>query len=297
MSSAFPDLKEFKQFLVVQKNYSEHTITAYLKDIEQFFLYLNSPEDFVGSINQRNVRQWARFLLKKSTAASSVHRKVSSIRTFAKYLFKAKIISKPVSITFSLPKKSKKLPSSIRVSELQKLLDQLEQKGVDFDGYLAFIVIATFYHTGLRRSELIDLKTDSLNLAKKELRVLGKGSKERVVPLNNTIANKLRRFLEIKLESDINSQFIFCNFEGDKLATNWIYNLVNKELNSTLATKKSPHVLRHSFATHLLQNGASIMAIKELLGHSSLNATQIYTHNNIVQLKEVYKKAHPLSDN
>lgn len=297
MSSAFPDLKEFKQFLVVQKNYSEHTITAYLKDIEQFFLYLNSPEDFVGSINQRNVRQWARFLLKKNTAASSVHRKVSSIRTFAKYLFKAKIISKPVSITFSLPKKSKKLPSSIRVSELQKLLDQLEQKGVDFDGYLAFIVIATFYHTGLRRSELIDLKTDSLNLAKKELRVLGKGSKERVVPLNNTIANKLRRFLEIKLESDINSQFIFCNFEGDKLATNWIYNLVNKELNSTLATKKSPHVLRHSFATHLLQNGASIMAIKELLGHSSLNATQIYTHNNIVQLKEVYKKAHPLSDN
>ncbi len=298
MSAKFPYQEEFKTYLKVLKNYSENTLTAYVKDVEQFFVFIGQPNGpaFLDNLTSRDVRSWVRHLAENAIVPKTIHRKVSSVKSFARFLHKQQIIAEPKSIEITLPKLNKSIPAYVKVDELSAVMDRLAASLSDYQSYLEFTILVTFYHTGMRRSELIGLEHRQVNLKKKEIRVIGKGNKERVIPLGPEIIRHITKFNEIKDQEGIDSNYIFCNFDGKKLGDKLVYNLINKLLSSTYSGKKSPHVLRHSFATHLLQNGADINAIKELLGHSSLSATQIYAHNDIAQLKKVYQKTHPFSD-
>ena len=294
----FPYRNEFDTYLRVLKNYSQNTRTAYVNDVAQFFVFMGEETTgaFLSLLNSRDVRLWVRHLAEEQMSSRTIHRKVSSLRTFAQCLFKEGVLTDLPGIELSLPKIKKSIPTYVKLSEMEKVLAVLEESASDYESKQEFAIISMFYHTGLRRSELISMQNEDLNLSKRELKVMGKGSKERIIPLSEEIVRLMKDFLRIKEQEGIESQFIFCKFDGKKLGEKLVYNLVRKLLNATYSGKKSPHVLRHSFATHLLQNGADINAIKELLGHSSLSATQIYAHNDISQLKEVYKRSHPFSD-
>ena len=298
MSVEFPHKNNFLSYLGVLKNYSKHTQVAYINDVEQFYSFLSQPSttDFISSLTSQIVRRWVRDLAENGISPKSIHRKVSSLKTYSSFLFKEQHIKEPVSIEVQLPKAKKAIPTYVKENELNHLLDQMEAEAKSFDNFLSFMIMSTFYHTGIRRSELINLKKSDVYIAQRQLKVIGKGNKERRIPITEELVRQMDNFSRIKTEEGVVSNFIFCNFEGKKLADKWVYSMVNKLLSSTFVDKKSPHVLRHSFATHLLQNGADINSIKELLGHSSLSATQIYAHNDIAQLKKVYKKTHPFSD-
>lgn len=288
-------IHDFYAYLQKERNYSLLTCDAYLSDLVQYEIFVKTDiEQLVP--DSKSVRRWIRFLSLQKISAKSIHRKVSSVRSFARFLFLKGAISEAISIEVQLPKVKKRIPSFVKVSEMHNLLDELESSVVDYDTALAFVIISTFYHTGVRRSELIGLKHASISLSNGEMKVLGKGRKERIIPFGKELSRQLDSFLKIKAEFNVNTEIFFCKFDGNKLSEKWLYNLVNKSLDRTHLGKRSPHILRHTFATHLLQNGADINAIKELLGHSSLGATQIYTHNDIGQLKKVYKNTHPFSD-
>jgi integrase/recombinase XerC len=286
----------FENYLLKERNYSTHTSQAYVRDVSQY-LEFSSDVSIPGFVpDLRSLRKWVRQLIVSGISEKSVHRKVSSVRAYVKFLFLTNRISSLPSLEMQLPKIKKRIPSYVKETEMSVLLERLETEVVDYNTALEFIIISTFYHTGIRRSELISLKESDFSNVKTELKVLGKGNKERIIPLSNEAVKNFNDFIRIKKDNNIVSTLFFCNFRQEKLKEKWVYNLVNGLLAQTFADKKSPHILRHSFATHLLQNGADINAIKELLGHSSLSATQIYAHNDIAQLKKVYKDTHPFSD-
>jgi len=286
---------DFHAYLHRERNYSLLTCNAYLTDLIQYEVFLKSNQEQLLP-DSKSVRQWIRFLALQKISSKTIHRKVSSVRSFSKYLFLKGAVANAISIEVQLPKIKKRIPSFVKVSEMHGLLDELESAVKDYDTALAFSIISTFYHTGIRRSELIGLKHASISLVNGEMKVLGKGRKERIIPFSAELGRQLDTFYKIKADFNIDSEIFFCKFDGDKLSEKWLYNLVKKSLEKTHLGKRSPHILRHTFATHLLQNGADINAIKELLGHSSLGATQIYTHNDINQLKKQYKDTHPFSD-
>ena len=286
-------IENFYSYLLKERGYSMNTALAYRKDVEQYFLFIEDG-DWIPKVKE--IRTWVRSLLLLGRSERSVHRKVSSLRTYAKFLHSSRVIEELPSFELQLPKVKRKIPSYIKESELSELLNTLEQEAVDFQSVLRLAIVTTFYHTGIRRSELIDLKNSNFDLTKKELKVLGKGNKERIIPMSSELVRVIDEFKDFKEQEFIDNDIFFCNFDGVKLKEKWVYSLINDLLNQTFGEKKSPHILRHSFATHLLQNGADINAIKELLGHSSLSATQLYAHNDISRLKEVYKDTHPFSD-
>lgn len=296
MSAFLRYIKFFSDYLLKERNYSVHTHESYVRDVTQYIAFSAAQEENPEVPNDKSLRKWVRELSKNNIASKSIHRKVSSVKAYARYLAISKVVAEVPSLEVQLPKMKNRLPSYVKVSELSQLLERLENDIIDYPTALEHIIIATFYHTGIRRSELISLTAGNLNIAKAELKVLGKGDKERLIPLTGEILQQIHRFLKIKSENDIDSKYIFCQFGGEKLREKWVYSLIKKLLSSTFVDQKSPHILRHTFATHLLQNGADINAIKELLGHSSLSATQIYAHNDIAQLKRVYKDTHPFSD-
>ncbi|MDC0105844.1 tyrosine-type recombinase/integrase [Bacteroidia bacterium] len=289
-------IKSFSDYLLKELNYSVHTHESYVRDVTQYIAFSAAQEENPEVPNDKSLRKWVRELSKNNIASKSIHRKVSSVKAYARFLAISKVVAEVPSLEVQLPKMKNRLPSYVKVSELSQLLERLENDIIDYPTALEHIIIATFYHTGIRRSELISLTAGNLNIAKAELKVLGKGDKERLIPLTGEILQQIHRFLKIKSENDIDSKYIFCKLGGEKLREKWVYSLIKKLLSSTFVDQKSPHILRHTFATHLLQNGADINAIKELLGHSSLSATQIYAHNDIAQLKRVYKDTHPFSD-
>ncbi|MEJ6786091.1 MAG: tyrosine-type recombinase/integrase [Bacteroidia bacterium] len=289
-------IKSFSDYLLKERNYSVHTQESYVRDVTQYIAFSAAQEENPEVPNDKSLRKWVRELSKNNIASKSIHRKVSSVKAYARFLAISKVVAEVPSLEVQLPKMKNRLPSYVKVSELSQLLERLENDIIDYPTALEHIIIATFYHTGIRRSELISLTAGNLNIAKAELKVLGKGDKERLIPLTGEILQQIHRFLKIKSENDIDSKYIFCKLGGEKLREKWVYSLIKKLLSSTFVDQKSPHILRHTFATHLLQNGADINAIKELLGHSSLSATQIYAHNDIAQLKRVYKDTHPFSD-
>lgn len=296
MSAFLRYIKFFSDYLLKERNYSVHTHESYVRDVTQYIAFSAAQEENPEVPNDKSLRKWVRELSKNNIASKSIHRKVSSVKAYARFLAISKVVAEVPSLEVQLPKMKNRLPSYVKVSELSQLLERLENDIIDYPTALEHIIIATFYHTGIRRSELISLTAGNLNIAKAELKVLGKGDKERLIPLTGEILQQIHRFLKIKSENDIDSKYIFCQFGGEKLREKWVYSLIKKLLSSTFVDQKSPHILRHTFATHLLQNGADINAIKELLGHSSLSATQIYAHNDIAQLKRVYKDTHPFSD-
>lgn len=296
MSAFLRYIKSFSDYLLKERNYSVHTHESYVRDVTQYIAFSAAQEENTEVPNDKYLRKWVRELSKNNIASKSIHRKVSSVKAYARFLAISKVVAEVPSLEVQLPKMKNRLPSYVKVSELSQLLERLENDIIDYPTALEHIIIATFYHTGIRRSELISLTAGNLNIAKAELKVLGKGDKERLIPLTGEILQQIHRFLKIKSENDIDSKYIFCKLGGEKLREKWVYSLIKKLLSSTFVDQKSPHILRHTFATHLLQNGADINAIKELLGHSSLSATQIYAHNDIAQLKRVYKDTHPFSD-
>ena len=296
MSAFLRYIKFFSDYLLKERNYSVHTHESYVRDVTQYIAFSAAQEENPEVPNDKSLRKWVRELSKNNIASKSIHRKVSSVKAYARFLAISKVVAEVPSLEVQLPKMKNRLPSYVKVSELSQLLERLENDIIDYPTALEHIIIATFYHTGIRRSELISLTAGNLNIAKAELKVLGKGDKERLIPLTGEILQQIHRFLKIKSENDIDSKYIFCKLGGEKLREKWVYSLIKKLLSSTFVNQRSPHILRHTFATHLLQNGADINAIKELLGHSSLSATQIYAHNDIAQLKRVYKDTHPFSD-
>lgn len=285
-------VKEFLSYLQFEKRYSRHTNISYENDLMQFFAYLSSQFDApsIPSITAMMVRSWLAELKQDSMTAKSINRKISSLKSFFKYQLKNGVIAQTPMTIITSPKVSKRLPVYIEEKHLDTLFTHVEFPDT-WQGKTEKLVLELFYATGMRLSELTGLKETQLDMANNHIKVLGKGNKERIIPVSESLIKQLQEYIQSK---PIAAVEVFVTDKGKPLHPRSVYAFVNKYL-ATVSTvqKKSPHVLRHSFATHLMNNGAELNAVKELLGHSSLAATQVYTHNTIEKLKEVFKKAHP----
>ena len=284
--------EKFINYLSSEKRFSVHTITSYSNDINQFFLFLSEEYKITSELSEVNfqiVRSWIASLLEKGVAPRSVNRKISTLKTFFKFLIREGVIQESPMLKVVAPKSKKRLPLFVEEDQIESLLN-----GVEFDdGFIGErdkLIIELFYVTGIRLSELINIKISDLNFDNNLVKVLGKRNKERLIPLSARIVKELQFFIEnYKIDN-----YLFTNLGGTKVYTKLVYRIVNKYIGKISSiNKKSPHILRHTFATHMLNNGADINAIKELLGHANLSATQVYTHNTIEKLKSVYKQAHP----
>jgi integrase/recombinase XerC len=287
--------KAYYSYLEYQKKYSVHTISAYVNDIEQFIFYLKSTFDFddVLQATHVHIRSWIVHLMQAKITPRSINRKLSCLNSLYKFLIRRKVVKTNPLRKVQGPKESKKLPSYVKQTNLEKLLEQVEFDDT-FNDIRDKAIIYTFYATGLRRAELIGLKHTDIDLEAMQLKVLGKRNKERIIPFSDGLLIVLKEYNGLKESTfpDNRIEAFFVTNKGLPLYPKFVYNLVKKHLSAvTTVDQRSPHTLRHSFATHMSNNGADLNSIKELLGHSSLNATQIYTHNSIEKLKEAHPKA------
>jgi integrase/recombinase XerC len=292
-------IQPFLDHLKFQKRYSQHTITSYQNDLESFFEFITRQ---YGALQLKQItpalaRTWLASLKKDDIVSKSINRKISTLKSFFKYQLRiGEIEVSPMSTIVSL-KVNKRLPSFIEQKDISTLFKHVEFPET-WEGKTERLLLQIFYQTGIRLSELINLRTAHVDKSNSTIKVLGKGNKERVIPVNSDLLKSISEYLQIKNAEidDADTTYILVNNKGKKLYPKYVYSVVHKYLDTvTTNERKSPHVLRHSFATHLTNNGADINAVKELLGHSSLAATQIYTHNTIEKLKEIHKKAHPKS--
>ncbi len=294
-------ITQFLAYLRHEKRYSEHTIISYAKDLEQFqvFLRLHIGENTaIEDVKYKQIRAWVAFLMSENTAAKSVNRKLSTLRSFYKYLQRQEIVAQNPAIEMQGPKVPKRTTHFLTETSTEQLFDVLTFPDT-FEGKRDKMILEVFYHTGMRLSELIQLKISDIDTSLKTIKVLGKRNKERLIPVSDVLLIDIQKYMhERALETILPEaeNTLFISTKGKKMYAKMVYNVVNFYLDSvTTIDKKSPHVLRHTFATHLLNRGADINAIKELLGHANLAATQVYTHNTPERLKAIYKKAHPRS--
>ncbi len=293
------NLKAFQDYLQHEKKYSVHTVTAYVNDLLFFqaFFKTTFDEERLEVVNYSMIRSWIVSLVDGGISNSSVNRKISSLKSFYKFLLKTKQIdSSPL-----LKHKSLKTPKKIQIpfseKELNAVLNHLHYSD-GFEGIRDKLVIDLFYTTGIRRTELINLKMQNVDLSSNTLKVLGKRNKERIVPILPIISKQISSYLteRVALEEVKDKDYFFLLLKGVKFNDSFVYRLINSYFsNVSEKVKKSPHILRHTFATHLLNNGADLNSVKELLGHASLASTQVYTHNSLSELKKVYGNAHPRS--
>lgn len=292
------DNKEsFKDYLQKEKKYSLHTVTAYSNDLSDFEVFLKQDfdQDSLEDVNYSQIRSWIVFLVDAGISNTSVNRKISSLKSFYKFLLKIKRIQ----VSPLLKHKALKTPKKLQIPFSEKELDNVLNYIVypeGFEGMRDKLIIDLFYTTGIRRAELIGLKVANVDLSKGVLKVLGKRNKERILPMLPVIQEQIRLYLSERagLEEIKDGEFFFLTLKGVKLSDSLVYRLINMYFsNVSEKVKKSPHVLRHTFATHMLNNGADLNSVKELLGHSSLASTQIYTHSSLAELKKVYGDAHP----
>ena len=283
----------FLKYLELEKRYSTNTISSYTVDLNQFQDYLKSTYNLSLKVADfQMLRSWV-LQLTSTMQPKSVNRKITSLKSYYKYLFMLGDIEVNPSLRLTYSKVPKKLPNFIVEDQIISLLNNFtfEDK---YDGVLDRLILDLFYSTGIRRSELINIKLIDIDLFKDRLKVLGKRNKERFVPLNKELKKSIELYLnqrnKIKV---INRSFFLVTKNGNKLYPSFVYRRVRKYLSMTSSNKISPHVLRHTFATHMLNRGADLNAIKEILGHANLSATQVYTHNSIKELKSVYNHAHP----
>ncbi|WP_447634934.1 tyrosine-type recombinase/integrase [Flavobacterium microcysteis] len=292
------DSKEsFKDYLQKEKNYSLHTVTAYTNDLSEFgfFLKQDFDQDSLEDVNYSQIRSWIVSLVDAGISNISVNRKISSLKSFYKFLLKIKRIEASPLLKHKALKTPKKLQIPFSEKELDNVLNYIVYPE-GFEGMRDKLVIDLFYTTGIRRAELIGLKMSNVDLSKGVLKVLGKRNKERILPLLPVIQNQIQLYLSERadLKEIKDEAFFFLTLKGVKLNDSLVYRLINMYFsNVSEKVKKSPHVLRHTFATHMLNNGADLNSVKELLGHSSLASTQIYTHSSLAELKKVYGDAHP----
>lgn len=295
-SQAF--IQTFLDYLKFQKRYSQHTIISYKNDLKDFlnFIEENYGNLSLNEISATLIRTWLANLKQHKIASKSINRKISTLKSFFKYQLRKETIPVSPMATITSLKVSKRLPSFIEEKDIDTLFNYVEFPDT-WEGKTNRLLLQIFYQTGIRLSELINLKESQIDKSNSNLKVLGKGNKERIIPVNNDLLNDIMNYIKEKHEQDQNSEgYILINEKGKKLQPRYVYNKVKEYLGYvTTNERKSPHILRHSFATHLTNNGADINAVKELLGHSSLAATQIYTHNSIEKLKDIHKKSHPKS--
>ncbi len=286
-------IDKFLEYIAVEKRYSEHTLISYKKDLEDFLLFVSDTEGTrdLTKVDKKVIRNFLVHLTENHFQKRSINRKLSSLRSF--YLFLLKIGEIEVSPLESVSSlkfyAEKQIPmSEEEMAELSEILDE------DTEHFLEKAIIETLYQTGMRKAELCNLFFENVDFSSNEIKIKGKGNKERIVPISSVLAEILYKFTEIRKPLPESEIYFFVRENGKKLSEKFVYSLVNSYLSMvTFKKKKSPHILRHSFATHVLNNGAEISKVKKLLGHSSLASTQVYTNGNIEQLKKVFNQAHP----
>lgn len=298
-------LERFIQYIKFEKRYSAHTVSAYRSDLGQFFNYLNNPDkqtpapppEFThpSQITHHHIRNWMVELM-DAHIARSVNRKIATLRKYFKFLVQEGVLTVNPASKINTPKIPKNLPVIVEDARLTQMLNNSDVFTDDFKGTRDKLVIEMLFGTGMRLAEMIGIKETDINTYEGTVKVLGKRNKERIIPLNHELRLLLVKYLELKKSENFsnNSITLFVTDKGASAYPKLIYLIVHKYLsNISTQNKKSPHVLRHTFATSLLNAGADLNAIKELLGHANLSATQIYTHNSVERLKSIYKLAHP----
>lgn len=287
----------FADYLQMEKNYSLHTVNAYIGDLGFFegFLLLEFEQESLSDVNYAQIRSWIVSLVDAGLSNTSVNRKISSLKSFYRFLLK----TKQIEVTPLLKHKALKTPKIIQIPFSEKELENVLDPKLfteDYEGIRDKLIIDLFYATGIRRTELINLKISNVDTAANTLKVLGKRNKERIVPLLPIISQQILAYKRERANLELikDSESFFLSIKGVKLNDSFVYRLINKYFGQiSEKVKKSPHILRHTFATHLLNHGADINSVKELLGHSSLASTQVYTHSSLSELKKVYGNAHP----
>lgn len=295
------NIEAYIDYLSKEKKYSQLTIKSYLSDINSFERYLYEFHSAIELkfVNYSLIRSWIVYLVENKNSNSSVNRKISSLKSFYKFLLKIKVINQNPLLKHKSLKTSKKVQIPFSEKELNEVFEFNNFEN-DFEGVRNRLIIELFYTTGIRRAELIDLKENNIDLSNKVVKVLGKRNKERLIPLLNCTVDLIKLYLDKKKGGSFNesTDVLILSKKGNKVSESFVYRLINDYFsNVSQKVKKSPHVLRHSFATHLLNNGADLNSVKELLGHSSLSSTQIYTHSSLSELQKVYKSAHPRNKN
>ena len=293
----FRQLQPFLDHLRFEKRYSPHTLSAYCSDLTAFldFLLLQYGDMELRAISPGMVRSWLAPLKEADQSSRSVNRRISTLKSFYRFLIKQGEVTASPLTTITAPKVRKRLPVYVEEQDLATLM-QHEAFPATWEGRLHELVCLLFYSTGMRLSELTGLREQQLDLHRSQVKLLGKGNKERIIPLGGVLLQKLGAYLEARnqLTAAADTNVLLVRENGRPVYPRYIQRVIRQYLSLvTTVEKKSPHVLRHSFATHLMNNGAELNAVKELLGHSSLAATQVYTHNTIEKLKDIHKKAHP----
>ncbi len=290
-------ISKFLDYLLFEKKYSTHTITAYKSDLESFSEFYREEYEIphVSKANYQQIRSWIVFLVDTGISNRTINRKVSSLKTYYKFLLKTgEIKSNPLAKHQAL-KAPKKLQIPFSVNEVEEVLDSLSDQK-DFESVRDRLIVELFYATGIRRTELVNLRVSDIDIGTGQIKVLGKRNKERYLPLLPTVCDTLKSYLELRSDVQVNQNeaFLLLTKKGVKIYETLVYRIINSYFSEASSkVNKSPHILRHSFATHLLNEGANLNAVKELLGHSSLAATQVYTHHSVAQLAKVYKQSHP----
>ncbi|MBC7889450.1 MAG: tyrosine-type recombinase/integrase [Ferruginibacter sp.] len=290
-------IESFLNYLAFQKRYSPHTIISYQNDLSGFFdfIELQFGNTDLSGIQPSFIRSWLARLKETGMESKSLNRKISALKSFFKYYLKqGDLITSPMGTIIS-PKVKKRLPQYVTEKDINTLFNYVEFTD-DWEGKTHRLILELFYNTGMRQAELVNLAESQIDKSNCNIKVLGKGNKERILPVSRELMNLIQLYMDTKRTSFtlFDSELLLVNVKGKGLYPKYVYNVVKHYLSGvTTIDKKSPHILRHTFATHLMNNGADLNAVKELLGHSSLAATQIYTHNTIEKLKDIHKKAHP----
>jgi integrase/recombinase XerC len=288
-------ISDFVIYLQAEKRYASHTIKAYQNDLNQFHAFCHENDHEGMELHFKTIRSWMVSLMDAGYSSRSVHRKLTSLRTYCKYLIQmGELESNPTDKVLK-PKLKKRVPAFVDEDNMAQLLDEYDF-GEGFTGARNRLVMDLLYQTGMRRSELVGLRTGSVNLSGKSIKVKGKRGKERIIPINDEFVQTIEDYLLLRAKvvegSDVDRLLV--TEKGKPVYDKLVYRIVNKYLALvTTLDKKSPHILRHTFATHMLNRGADLNAIKELLGHANLSATQVYTHNTFKKLKSIYNQAHP----
>ncbi len=288
--------KRFNNYLEFERQYSPHTIKAYKRDLNQFFLFLQEAYEMDGSEALHfHIRGWIVHLMQSGISARTINRKISVLRTYYNFLQKIDLRKDNPVLKIISPKTGKSLPAVVHSYQLDTLFNEVVfPEG--FEGVRDLLLLKILYGTGLRNAELVNLKVADIDLPASQLKVLGKGSKERLVPLMPELIKEIEGYLSFRENhfEEIDQTYLFLKSDGKQVYPKLVYNIVRKYLAQVTSLKKrGPHTLRHSFATHLCDEGADLSAIKNMMGHASLASTEVYLHNSIAKLKEVYMKAHP----
>lgn len=290
-----PPIGTFLDYLRYERRYSQHTLTSYTLDLTQWTAYVASAYESpaVGAVTASMVRSWLAEMKEEGISSRTINRKISTLKSYYRYLMKTGVVQQSPLTTVVSPKVQKRLPAFVAEQDMHRLLEDLPFPA-DWQGITEQLIITLLYATGIRVSELVNWQQQQFDPSNGQMRVMGKGNKERIIPLSPELLQAIGAYISARPAEFRHVPEVMVTQRGKKYTSRLVYDLVKKHLSRvTTQQRKSPHILRHSFATHLMNNGAELTAVKELLGHSSLAATQVYTHNSIEKLKAIFQKAHP----